>query len=80
MLFTCQEILYNEMEQVDAYENEVMEYEDGNAEVRKGCMELVTLADVEPLDVNPANNAGAATEEDDDDDNDLNFLDDNLSD
>lgn len=75
-----EEILYNEMEQVDAYENEVMEYEDGNAEVRKGCMELVTLADIEPLDVNPANNAGAATEEDDEDDNDLNFLDDNLSD
>uniref|UniRef100_A0A5B7A4G1 BED-type domain-containing protein n=1 Tax=Davidia involucrata TaxID=16924 RepID=A0A5B7A4G1_DAVIN len=71
-----EDILYNEMEQADAYENDLIEYEDGNVEARKGSMELVTLADVEPLDVNPANNAGAAT----DDDADLNFLDDDLSD
>lgn len=67
------------MEQVDAYENEVMEYEDGIAEGRK-CMELVSLAEAEPLDVNPATNTSAATEDDEDDDNDLNFLDDNMSD
>ncbi|KAA8528167.1 hypothetical protein F0562_035582 [Nyssa sinensis] len=71
-----EDILYNEMDQVDAYENDLIEYEDGNVEGRKGSMEMVTLADVEPLDVIPANNAGAAT----DDDADLNFLDDDLSD
>lgn len=70
----------NEIEQVDTYENEV-EYEDGHIEARKGCMQLVTLADVQPLDVNPANNFSAATDDDDyeDDDNNINFLDDNMS-
>ncbi|THG02218.1 hypothetical protein TEA_004563 [Camellia sinensis var. sinensis] len=70
------EILYNEMEQADAYENDFIEYEDGNAaEARKGSLEMVTLADVEPLDVNPPNNAGTVS----DDEADLNFLDDDLS-
>lgn len=70
----------NDMEQVDTFENEV-DYEDGHVEARKGCMQLVTLADVQPLDVNPANNFGAATDDDDyeDDDNNINFLDDNMS-
>lgn len=71
-----EEILYNEMEQADAYENDFIEYEDGNAaEARKGSLETVTLADVEPLDVNPPNNAGTVS----DDEADLNFLDDDLS-
>ncbi|CAL5346764.1 unnamed protein product [Camellia sinensis] len=71
-----EEILYNEMEQADAYENDFIEYEDGNAaEARKGSLEMVTLADVEPLDVNPPNNAGTVS----DDEADLNFLDDDLS-
>lgn len=70
----------NEIEQVDTYENEV-EYEDGHVDHRKGNMQLVTLADVQPLDVNPANNFSAATDddEDEDDDNNINFLDDNMS-
>ncbi|KAK9288436.1 hypothetical protein L1049_016893 [Liquidambar formosana] len=70
-----EEILYNEMEQDDAYENDLIEYEDGTTEARKGSVEIVTLADVGPLVVHAAN-AGAAT----DDDADLNFLDDGLSD
>lgn len=63
------------MEQDDAYENDLIEYEDGTTEARKGSVEIVTLADVGPLVVHAAN-AGAAT----DDDADLNFLDDGLSD
>lgn len=75
-----EDILYSEMDQGDAYENDLLEYEDGNAESRKGgSLELVTLADVEPVDVHLASNAGGATDDDDDDD-DLNFLDDGLSD
>ncbi|KAL6990191.1 hypothetical protein U1Q18_052600 [Sarracenia purpurea var. burkii] len=82
-----EEILYNEMEQGDGYENDLIEYEDGNAEGRKGCLEIVSSADVEPLDVDPPNNTGTATDEDDDedddndngDDDDLNFIDDDLS-
>ena len=57
----------------------MMEYEDGNAESRKGCIDMVTLADVQPLDANPANNAGTSFDDDDEDDDDLNFLDDDLS-
>lgn len=64
------------MEQVDTYENEA-EYEDGHVEARKGGMQLVTLADVQPLDINPANNFSAATDDDDESDNNINFLDDN---
>ncbi|PSR92451.1 Alanine--tRNA ligase [Actinidia chinensis var. chinensis] len=74
-LLEDEEVLYNEMDQADAYENDLIEYEDGNAEGKKGSLEMVTLADVEPLDVNPPRNAGTAT----DDDADLNFLDDDLS-
>lgn len=71
-----QEVLYTEMDQADAYENELMEYEDGSADGRKASMEMVTLASMEPLDiVNPATASGAT-----DDDADLNFLDDDLSD
>ncbi|KAK2969657.1 hypothetical protein RJ640_025834 [Escallonia rubra] len=69
-----EEILYNEMAQADAYEPDMMDFDDGGAEVRRGSSDLVTLADVESLD---ANHAGVAT---DDDEDDLNFLDDDLSD
>lgn len=68
-----EEILYNEMEQDDVYENDLIEYED--AEARKGSLEAMTLTDMVPLLCNTAN-AGAAT----DDDADFNFLDDDLSD
>lgn len=72
-----EEILYHEVEQADTCENDLIEYED---ESRKGLLEMVTLAEVEPLNVNPPSNAGTATDDDDDDDNaDLNFLDDDLS-
>ena len=55
----------------------MVDYQDGTAEARKGCLELATMADIKPLDVNPAN-SGAAT--DDDDAADIDFLDDDLSD
>ncbi|KAM7484907.1 hypothetical protein LguiA_000916 [Lonicera macranthoides] len=76
-----EEINNCEMDQVDAYENDMMEYEDGNAESRKGSIDMVTLADVQiqPLDANPANNAGTSFDDDEDEDDDLNFLDDDLS-
>ncbi|KAF8387715.1 hypothetical protein HHK36_026369 [Tetracentron sinense] len=68
-----EEILYNEMEHVDADENDVNENEYGNE--GKGPLEMVTLADViEPFGVNPAT-VNAATDEDD-----LDFLDDDLTD
>ena len=64
------------MDHTDAYENDLMQYEDGTADGRKASLEMVTLSSVEPLDiVNPAS-AGVAT----DDDTDLNFLGDDLSD
>ncbi|XAR56936.1 hypothetical protein NMG60_11024905 [Bertholletia excelsa] len=70
-------ILCDETDQADAYENDLMEYEDGSGEGnRKGSLVMVTLADMESLDVNPPNNTGTGT---DDDDADLNFLDDDFS-
>ncbi|KAI3524005.1 hypothetical protein L1887_02587 [Cichorium endivia] len=63
------EELCSEMEQGDAYENGLVEFEEGNGEGRKGSLQVVTLTDMEPL----ANNVG-------DEDDDLNFLDDGLSD
>ncbi|XP_059435153.1 uncharacterized protein LOC132168095 [Corylus avellana] len=72
-----EEILYNGTKQLDAYENDLVDYQDGTAEARKGCLELANMADIKPLDVNPAN-SGAAT--DDDDAADIDFLDDDLSD
>lgn len=59
-------------------ETDLIEYEDGNAESRKGSLEMVTLGEEEPLNVNSHSNVGTAT--DDDDDDHLNFLDDDLSD
>ncbi|OVA16657.1 zinc finger protein [Macleaya cordata] len=71
-----EEILYNEMEEAEPYENELNENEDGNAEARNNHMELVKLADVvEPLEVHRANTVAAT-----DDDDDLDFLDDDLTD
>lgn len=64
------------METLDAYENDLIDYEDGTTEAaRKGCLQLVCLTNVEPLDVNPAN-GGAST----DNDADVKFYDDELSD
>ncbi|XP_077232698.1 uncharacterized protein LOC143870117 [Tasmannia lanceolata] len=69
-----EEILYNEMEQAEAYENEVNE----NEEVVVEPMETTTLVEVaEPLGVHPT---ATVADTDDDDDIDLDFLDDNLSD
>ncbi|CAA2972977.1 uncharacterized protein LOC111371555 isoform X1 [Olea europaea subsp. europaea] len=59
-----EEILYSEMELGEAYETDLMDYEDAIA--------------VEPLEIYPTI-TDAATD-DDDDDADLNFLDDNVSD
>lgn len=54
----------------------MVDYQDGTAEARKGCLELATMPDIKPLDVNPANASAAS----DDDDADIDFLDDDLSD
>ncbi|KAF7146053.1 hypothetical protein RHSIM_Rhsim04G0165800 [Rhododendron simsii] len=75
-----EEILYHEVEPADACETDMIEYEDGNAESRKGSLEMLTLGEAEPLNVNPHSNVGTATDDDDDDGDDLNFLDDDLSD
>ncbi|XP_043708696.1 uncharacterized protein LOC122657953 isoform X2 [Telopea speciosissima] len=72
-----EEILYNEMEQAEADENELIENEDANDETRKGTLEMGALVElVEPLEVHPANIVAAT---DDDDNDDLDFLDDDLS-
>lgn len=77
-----EEVLYSEMEQVDAYENDMIDYEGGtaNAEIRNGPVELVTYADpdVDPVD------ACIATDDDDrdndeDDNGDLNYYDNDVS-
>ena len=70
-----QEILCPGMEPLDAYENDLIDYEDGTSEGRKGCLQLVGLTDVDTLDVNPAN-GGAST----DNDADVKFYDNELSD
>lgn len=59
----------------DSYDNDLVDYQDGTTEARKGSLELVSLTDVESLDAIPAN-AAAAT----DDEADINFFDDDLSD
>lgn len=64
------------MKQLDSYDNDMVDYQDGTAEARKGSLELVSLTDVESLDAIPANAAAAAT----DDEADINFFDDDLSD
>ena len=71
--------------EANVYEDETIDYEDGNADTVKGCVELVTSADV---NFNPANIAGGCSEDDDDDDNDnnddehgeINYFDDEMSD
>ncbi|CAI9776165.1 unnamed protein product [Fraxinus pennsylvanica] len=78
-----EEILYSEMEQGEAYETDLMDFEDGNADSRKRSIEMVSLGNVvEPLELYPTITDAATDDDDDDDDDDadLNFLDDNLSD
>ncbi|KAM0962421.1 hypothetical protein PS2_021326 [Malus domestica] len=82
-LLENEEVLYNEIEQVDEYENDLVDYKCGmaNGETRNGSIELVTLADG---NVNPAN-AGVATDDDDEEeeeeaDGDMNFFHDDMSD
>ncbi|KAL2229635.1 UNVERIFIED_CONTAM: hypothetical protein Sindi_1557900 [Sesamum indicum] len=71
----CLEILYNEMEHGDAYENELQELDDGNADSRKRALEMVLADVVEPLDVeDPAQDDAASG-----DDQDLNFIDDDMT-
>ncbi|XP_021751854.1 uncharacterized protein LOC110717460 isoform X1 [Chenopodium quinoa] len=58
----------------DGSSYDILEYDDGTSDVmRRGSLDMVTLADVEPLEVHP--NAGPAT-----DDAELDFLDDDLTD
>ncbi|KAK1293238.1 hypothetical protein QJS10_CPB17g00880 [Acorus calamus] len=71
-----EEILYNEVEQVDAYENEANENDDLDIEARKS-LDITTLTEViEPSEVHLPVMITAT----DDDDADLVFLDDELSD
>ncbi|KMS98642.1 hypothetical protein BVRB_3g070400 [Beta vulgaris subsp. vulgaris] len=58
----------------DGYDYDILEYDDGNSYLRRGSLDMGTLADVEPLEVH--HNAGPAT----DDDAELDFLDDDLTD
>ncbi|KAL1545356.1 hypothetical protein AAHA92_22094 [Salvia divinorum] len=71
-----EEILYSEMEHGDGYENDVREFDDGHGDSRKGSMEMV-LADVaEPLDADDSAQNDAASG----DDQDLDFIDEDLTD
>lgn len=57
------------MEHSDTYENDGIEYEDGNLVTKKSSsIETTTSAHVEPLEVIPANSSAASDEDDDDDD------------
>lgn len=58
----------------DGYDYDILDYEDRNSDTRRSSLEMVTPAEVEPLEVHT--NAGPAT----DDEADLDFLDDDLSD
>ncbi|KAJ8430878.1 hypothetical protein Cgig2_011341 [Carnegiea gigantea] len=58
----------------DGYDYDILDYEDRNSDTRRCSLEMVTPAEVEPLEVHT--NAGPAT----DDEADLDFLDDDLSD
>ncbi|XP_038970842.1 uncharacterized protein LOC120104208 [Phoenix dactylifera] len=70
------EILYNGVEQAEAYENEVNENEGSDIASGKAHTEIAALTEiVEPLEVHPATMGAAA----DEDDADLDFLDDDLS-
>lgn len=71
-----QEILYSEMEHVDGgYENDLQDFDDGHEDPRKGSMEMVLSDVVEPLDVDDTahNDAGSG------DDQDLDFIDDDMT-
>lgn len=69
------------MEQGGAYETDLMDFEDGNADPRKRSMEMMSLGNVvESLEINPGITDAATDDDDDDNDADLNFLDDNISD
>ncbi|EEF43186.1 uncharacterized protein LOC8261347 [Ricinus communis] len=61
-------------------EDDLIDYDDAILEPQKGSLELVTMADVEQLDVNPANGGGTTEDDDDEEEDDHNFFDDNLSD
>ena len=71
MVSLQQDILDNE----DGYDYDILEYDDGNSDMRRGSLEMVTLADVEPLEVHP--NAGPAT---DNGGGDFDFFDDDVTD
>ncbi|KDP28006.1 hypothetical protein JCGZ_19086 [Jatropha curcas] len=77
-----EEVVYSENGATfeDRCEDDLIDYNEGIMEAQKGTgpLELVGMADIEPLDVNPANAGG--TTDDDNDNDDHNFFDDNLSD
>lgn len=62
------------LDREDGYDYDILDYEDTNSDMRRGSLEMVTLAEAEPLEIHPS--AGPAT----DDEADLDFLDDDLSD
>ncbi|XP_062116420.1 uncharacterized protein LOC133830460 [Humulus lupulus] len=71
-----EEILCNEMELANVYEDETIDYEDGTVE--KGCVELVTLSGVNPSNVDAVSDDDDENE-DEDDDGEVNYFDDDLS-
>ncbi|KMT15443.1 hypothetical protein BVRB_3g059790 [Beta vulgaris subsp. vulgaris] len=60
----------------EGYDYDILKYkyDDGNSDVRRGSLDMGTLADLDPLEVHP--NAGPATG----DDAELDFLEDDLAD
>ncbi|KAL5538066.1 hypothetical protein UlMin_042276 [Ulmus minor] len=76
-LLKDEEIVCNETEQVNAYEDETIDYEDGSIELRKGCAELVTLAYAND---NPSNVGAGFEEDEDEEEGDINYFDDDMSD
>lgn len=63
-------------------EDDYIDYHDGFVDPQKGSgLDMADMADIEPLDINPAN-AGGTTEdeEEEEEDDDHNFFDDRVSD
>lgn len=71
---TLQEILYIETEHGDGYENELQDFDDGNGEGRKGPSLEMVVADVDDPGQDDAAAAAASG-----DDQDLNFIDDDMT-
>ncbi|WCJ23211.1 hAT transposon superfamily [Euphorbia peplus] len=58
-------------------ENDYIDYQDG---FQRGSLELMDMADMEPLDINPSGSTEDEEEEEEEEDDDHHFFDDNTSD